>query len=431
MKSLIVLLILFLFLIIRPIHGEAKILINEFLIDPQPQQVELINIGSDSADVSGWYLDDSGGTTYYTIPQSSVIYPNSCLVFSGDFNLNKTSADSLRLFNNLFSPTSSSPQLIDSFSYKSSSGSGISYLRIPDGENLWSTSTANLGLFNSTMTSCLITPTIIITQSPTLTTAPALIPEVGLNSTVTPQPTPTIYSEIYINEVMVSPESGDKEWIEIYNNNDFDVFLVDWFIDDLENAGSSPKVFFLEIGAKSYGVFDLPSSIFNNDGDTTRLLDFNKNLKDDFEYSKSEQGKTLGRTSFESDDFCLQEPSKNSTNNPCINPTPTLITPSPTEKIIFPLITKNIPSDIPAAKNNNFDVSIHRSVNYPIGIAQGNLNKNNILGVTDKTIINSSSNKSLIDRLCFLSFFYSLLAIVSILIKSKILKYIKYDVILA
>src|SRR3989339_835225 len=138
MKSLIVLLILFLFLIIRPIHGEAKILINEFLIDPQPQQVELINIGSDSADVSGWYLDDSGGTAYYTIPQSSVIYPNSCLVFSGDFNLNKTSADSLRLFNNLFSPTSSSPQLIDSFSYKSSSGSGISYLRIPDGENLWS-----------------------------------------------------------------------------------------------------------------------------------------------------------------------------------------------------------------------------------------------------------------------------------------------------
>ena len=82
--------------------------------------------------------------------------------------------------------------------------------------------------------------------------------------------------------------------------------------------------------------------MFNNDGDSVRLLDFNKNLKDDFEYVKTEQEKTLGRTSFDSDDFCLQEPSKNSTNNPCINPTPTVtptlalttgrINPSPTKK---------------------------------------------------------------------------------------------------
>ncbi|KKP85807.1 MAG: Flagellar hook capping protein [Candidatus Roizmanbacteria bacterium GW2011_GWA2_35_8] len=290
MKSLIVLLSLFLFLIIRPIYGEAKILINEFLIDPQPQQVELINIGSESADISGWYLDDSGGITYYTIPQSSVIYPNSCLVFSGDFNLNKTSPDSLRLFNNLSSPISSTSLLIDSFSYKSSSGSGISYLRVSDGGNLWSTSAANLGLFNSTMASCLITPTVIPSITPTPTVAPTLTPGAELSGAETPPPTPIFYEKVYLNEVMVNPESGGKEWIEIYNDNDFDVFLTDWFIDDLENAGSAPKKFTIIVSAKGYGVYYISSSIFNNDGDNVRLLDQTKNLKDSFEYNGSAPG---------------------------------------------------------------------------------------------------------------------------------------------
>jgi len=410
LKNLFILLVFIIF--VKSCYGQNKILINEFLIDPQPQSVEVFNSGTESADISDWIIDDSGGTIFYTIPKNNIIFPNQCLVFSADFNLNKISADTIKLINN-------SQQLIDSFSYKSSSGSGISYFRLPDGMDTWTTGSATLGFYNQTNVSCLITPTPTLTPmiiiTPTITIAP--IP----TETPAPTPTPQSYDNIFISEAFVNPPTGEKEWAEIYNNNDFPVSLNNWFIDDLENAGSSPKTLSLEISGKSYGVFNLTSSVFNNDGDNVRLLDFNKNLKDDFEYGKTEQGKSLGRTSLESDDFCLQEPSKNSTNNPCINPTPTIITPVTTGQInLSPTIIKSIPSNKPVSINQLIDT---RRIVMPIEIK----GSGEILGAANELIINPPTNKSLINILSFLSCFYSLLVIVSVLIKSKVLK--KYVVV--
>ncbi|MEK7097112.1 MAG: lamin tail domain-containing protein, partial [Patescibacteria group bacterium] len=274
-----------------PVFAQSKISINEFLIDPQPQSVEIFNSGTQSADISDWIIDDSGGTTFYTIPNDSIVFPNQCLVFSGDFNLNKSSADTIKLIN-------SSQQLIDSFSYKSSSGSGISYFRQPDATDSWATGSATLGFYNSsTEQTCLfptLTPSPTITLIPTLTPTPIASPEPTAEAGTTATSTPQSYDNIYLSEVMVNPTTGEKEWVEIFNNNDFSVILNGWYIDDLENSGSSSKIFSLEISRKSYAVFNLTSSMFNNDGDSVLLLDSNKNLKDDFEYSKSEQGKTLG-----------------------------------------------------------------------------------------------------------------------------------------
>jgi hypothetical protein len=410
------------------IFAQSKILINEFLIDPKPQSVEIFNSGTESADISDWIIDDSGGTTFYTIPKDSVIFPNQCLVFSGDFNLNKASADTVRLIN-------SSQLLIDSFSYKSSSGSGVSYLRQPDGVNNWTTASANLGKFNSSTEQTCLFPTLTLT--PTLiqpTPTNVQTPNLGVSTSPTPTetqtPTPTqipqSYENIYISEAMVNPSTGEKEWVEIYNNNDFSVSLNNWYIDDLENAGSSPKTFSLEIDAKGFGVTEFTSSIFNNDGDSVRLLDFNKNLKNDFEYGKSEQGKTFGRTSFDSDDFCLQEASKNSANNPCINPTSTPLRPTgfAGQAPIKVVLTKT-----PTVKTNNFDVparyasqseaggSIHRSVNYPTGIVQNNPDDGDILGITSNI---TNNDPLLIRSLALISFSYSLLTIISILFKMKL-----------
>ena len=107
MKKVHVIFLSLLFLaFLCPVSGEQNVKINEFAIDLSPQQVELINISSSSADISNWYLDDGGGTTYYSIPQNTYLYPNSCLVFSYDLNLNKSSPDTLRL---LMQP---SPQLL-------------------------------------------------------------------------------------------------------------------------------------------------------------------------------------------------------------------------------------------------------------------------------------------------------------------------------
>ena len=408
-----------------PVFAQSKILINEFLIDPQPQSVEIFNSGTESANISDWIIDDSGGTTFYTIPKDSIIFPNQCLTFAADFNLNKTSADTVRLIN-------SSQQLIDFFSYKSSSGSGVSYFRLPDSSNNWTTGSANLGFYNQTNISCLTTPTP--TQIPTLapTSTPTSIPTLILISTIGPTISPTILApssspttyplqltidNIYISEVMVDPITGEKEWIEIYNDNDSLASLNGWYIDDLENAGSSPKIFSLEINAKSYAVYNLTSSMFNNDEDNVRLLDFDKKLKDDFEYSKTEQGKTLGRANLDSDDFCLQEPSKGYVNNSCINPTPTLITPTnkiessviipPTKKVITQKAQTNITQTTPNLTKQNYSYLIS-----PYSESQSS----NILGVSRKI----NKNVLLPDLLLLISASYSLLTISSILFKIKL-----------
>ena len=96
------------YIILAPfVFGQSStIKINEFLIEPTPQIVELLNTGTEIVDLSNWYIDDNGGTTYFTIPTGTQLYPNACVSFSGSINLNRTTVDSVRLFDSTASPTS-------------------------------------------------------------------------------------------------------------------------------------------------------------------------------------------------------------------------------------------------------------------------------------------------------------------------------------
>jgi len=420
-KKIIITLFFFLFAV--PCLAESKVLINEFLIDPQPQQMEIINTSTEEADISGWYIDDSGGTTYYTIPQLTILYPNSCLVFSDDFNLNKSSADTVRLFTNNAPPTSQNATLIDSYSYKTSPGTNISFLRLPDGDQ-WTTGSATLGLFNQSKFSCIVnpSPTATLTPTPISTITPTIINQAPTGAwpteipILTLTPIPQSYDNIYISEAMVYPQSGNNEWIEIFNNNDYSVSLNNWFIDDIENGGSTPKSFSADIPAKSYYVFNLSSSMFNNGGDSVRLLDNNKNLKDSFEYAGGDQGKTFGRTSLDNDDFCPQEPSSGAANNSCINPIPTMII---SGQINSSPTIPNKPISINQPARRNLDegglIDTKKSIVPTITTEPGK-----VLGASNKSLVNfSSNNKSLVNTLLFISCSYSLLTMFSILIKIR------------
>ncbi len=286
----------------------SQIRINEFLIDPA-QKVELINSGTATVDITGWFLDDSGGSTFFTIPET-IIPANSCTVFEGDFNLNKTSADTIRLFDKTAPPTSPAALLIDSFSYKASSGSGISFKRVPDASGPWSSGSADLGFFNNTVNSCVVQPTAV----PSLTSFPT-------PTQISLTPTPfvlEIVDNIFLSEMMVNPLIGEKERVELYNGNDFNVELTDWFIDDLEDGGSTAKSITLSIASKEFSVVELGTSLFNNEGDQVRLLDPNRTEKDKFEYLYSEKNKSWGRISFDAKVYCLQDPTFGTVNGPCI-----------------------------------------------------------------------------------------------------------------
>lgn len=246
-------------------------------------------------------------------------------------------------------------------------------------------------------------------------------------SPTTEKPTPTTfspisYNNIFLSEAMVNPLTGEREWVEIYNNNDFEIYLSQWYLDDFENAGSLPKSFTLTLPAKSYGVIEISTSIFNNDGDQIRLLDFNKQLKDGFEYQSSEKGKTWARNSFEDELWCLQEPSKNQPNYGCQSQL-TICPTSQENKQIFvanSLSQSNSQSTSPIITNKNLGKN---SVIKKTGVLKINQSPNNsyffnqageILGIATKK--SQKNNFLLAKTLSLISLNYWLISLI-ILIK--------------
>ena len=285
-------------------------------------------------------------------------------------------------------------EIINVATYSGTFYSSQSFARCPDGGNYWLTTDA-VTENSSNLAAC-----FSLTPTPTLAPLPTLTPTVN----PTPLPTPASYDNILLSEVMVNPAPGEPEWVEFYNDNDFSISLTNWYLDDLENGGSSPKKFSLDIPAKSYKAYNLGSSVFNNDEDSVRLLDFNKILKDDFEYYMSVAAQTYGRAVGD-DDFCLEEPSYEAVNNSCLTPL-VLVESKPTLTAIptkFPLPTKPSSTTV-------------KPINYQVKAEGGSGSSVEVLGVADEKTLPIFYPTRL---LSFLSLSYSLLTMSAILFKMK------------
>ena len=134
--------------------AESAVVINEFQTSPS-QSIELLNISSFEINIGGYFLDDAGGSTYFTIPQNTILKPYQCVVFQSNFNLNTASADTVRFFDSAYPPTQGNAVLIDSFSYNSAPGNGYSYSRNPDGNGNYEISTPTLSAYNASGIDCI------------------------------------------------------------------------------------------------------------------------------------------------------------------------------------------------------------------------------------------------------------------------------------
>lgn len=177
--------LIFLFVLFAtPVH--AAVVINEFQIDPSgaSQWAELYNKGPDTVDMSGWFIDDDGGTEKFTIPQGTLLQSNYCISFqSGNFNWNASSSDSARLL--------SDSLVMDEYDFSGSPGSGTSFGRNPDGTGGWTTFTSpTRDKLNSNATSCAALPTATATNTPTKTPtqAPQTTNTPTAGATLTPVP---------------------------------------------------------------------------------------------------------------------------------------------------------------------------------------------------------------------------------------------------
>lgn len=150
---------------------------NEFFVDASIQWVELYNKGQTAIDISGWLIDDNGGTQKFTIPSNTLINASEFKVFdSGLFNFNKTTPDEARLINGSIAE--------DSYSYSTGPGTNKSYGRSVDGSGSWVVfEISTKGSTNNTSTS-----TSIPTPTPTSTPAPVTS---SVPTTQSPSPSST------------------------------------------------------------------------------------------------------------------------------------------------------------------------------------------------------------------------------------------------
>ncbi len=182
---------------IQTAHAEGSIVINEFLVDPDSGQwVELYNSGTESVDISGWFIDDNGGSQKFTI-QSSSIGPGEYKVFeSTSFNFNRSSEDEVRLFNG--------STVMDSFLYSTSPGVNYTYGRSTDGSNDWSIFNNPTKGASNNSSNPLPTPTATPQPTPTKAPTPTKVP----TPTKTPTPGKSIYSAASSKTPTLSPATS-------------------------------------------------------------------------------------------------------------------------------------------------------------------------------------------------------------------------------
>ncbi len=102
---------------------------------------------------------------------------------------------------------------------------------------------------------------------------------------------------IIFNEILPSPEGPDaeNEWIEIFNQNNFEVLFSDWKITDTVgkiNTYSLPKR--TKIPPQGFLVLSRPTTkiTLNNDGDGLKLIQPDGKRVDEITYEKAPRGQS-------------------------------------------------------------------------------------------------------------------------------------------
>lgn len=113
-----------------------------------------------------------------------------------------------------------------------------------------------------------------------------------------PPPPPASVADLLINELYANADTGQTEWVELYNPTSSTIDLAGAWIDDIAGGGGAP----IQIGAGNsiapggYWTLDT-NNYFNNGGDDVRLLLADgTTVVDSYTYSSSTKNKSRYRT---------------------------------------------------------------------------------------------------------------------------------------
>ena len=127
-------------------------------------------------------------------------------------------------------------------------------------------------------------------------------PNTEIQNTLMSEPTPAIVypGEIIINEIMPNPEGADEteEWVELYNQNNFEVDLSNWLLEDREGSATTytiPKD--TKISANGFLIFKRPDTkiMLNNDSDGLNFSNPNKDISDSVSFSSAPLGQSYNK----------------------------------------------------------------------------------------------------------------------------------------
>jgi hypothetical protein len=282
----------------KPPTVQAQLLINE--VHPAPslgnEWVELYNSSENVVNLQSWKLEDQITTpsTIFSFTTESM-EPHSYFVAEINNKLNNT-GDGVTLKN-------SNNQIIDQMSY-SSSQTNKSWARLSSSSNefvLTDPTRANVNFVPSPVPSPspLPSPTSEPTPLPSPNPSPSISPEASATPipqplptpspspvppppsispspspsplpqpSPQPSPTPSYPAVLKISEIMSCPETGDHEWVEIYNPSSAIYLLQNWKIRD---STDNTRLLNGTLPAQSFTVFTLSSNILNNTGDEVNL----------------------------------------------------------------------------------------------------------------------------------------------------------------
>lgn len=394
-------------LLLFPVAVSANLWINEIYPAPSSgdwEWVELYNDQIDALSLQSYTVTDLAGNKLKF--DSATPLPGGGYTLASASSVLNNSGDTVFL-------KDPAGQTVDVATYSAGLTADQTVARCPDGNGIWQT--VSLPTKNSSNAPACLALTPTATPIPSPTNPPPTVTATPADPTVPPpSATATPVDNIYLSEVMVNPDAGGPEWVELYNANPTSVTLNNWYIDDAENGGASPKSFTLTLNPQDYASFTLTSSMFNNDGDAVRLLDQNKTVRDSFEYQTTEKGLTIGRAAINDDNFCLMTPSRDQNNAACLRPTAAASSPAATSP--KPSISQ-LPTAKPANPARAFPAR-PKTTTAPL-VAGATVKPTTpplVLGASDASSPDNTSlrlNRSL--SLC--SFTYAVLTIVSIFIK--------------
>jgi hypothetical protein len=268
----------------------AQVVINE--VHPNPSTgndwVELKNLSASAVALSGWTLEDSSSAMTTTPGFTTQILPSGGYgVFDVGTRLNN-GGDQVKLKNPLGS-------IIDQMSYASSI-LDQSWARQPDGSGNFVLSAKTPSQSNDPLVSPIPSPTATPTPAPsgeaspsptptaqpspspsasptqlptaTLLPSPSPLPSSTPISATLPSPSPFLPEALQLSEIMACPNTGDTEWIEVFNPNLEPYSLKNWKIKD---AVGNVRLVDTAVPAQDYGVLTLSSEILNNSGDSVTL----------------------------------------------------------------------------------------------------------------------------------------------------------------